>query len=390
MKKQIHGGDVYRHPQAIDFSSNMNPLGTPESVIKAGEQAMHEIAQYPDVQCEKLKNALSESEQVLKEWLICGNGAAEVVFTYIHALMPKKAVMPAPTFAEYGLALNSIGCEIDRVQLLEKNGFAITSLLEQGTGNAESAECTDSKENAEHTEIEENTGYVQSDVKGTMEEFLNHITEATDVVFFCNPNNPTGVLASKDQLYQLLEHCQKTDTRLFLDECFLDFVENPEKDSMKMFLKEYPNLMILKAFTKRYAMAGIRLGYGITSDEKLITRMQACVQPWNLSIPAQAAGVAALSETAYVEEGRTIIKKEREWLREQMQMLGLKLYDSAANYIFFKGPDDLTEKCLEHQILIRDCSNYEGLKDGYYRVAVKLHEQNVKLVETLKIIIERG
>lgn len=347
MKKQIHGGDVYRHPQALDFSSNMNPLGTPENVIRAGAQAMYQIAQYPDIQCTALKNALSEAEQVRREWLICGNGAAEVVFTYVYALMPKKAVMPAPTFAEYGLALESVGCKIDRVALRERDGYAV----------------------------------------GDMERFLSHITEDTDVAFFCNPNNPTGVLTDRGKLIQMLEHCKRMQTRLFLDECFLDFVEEPEKDSLKTLLGEYHNLMILKAFTKRYACAGIRLGYGMTADEKLLARMQSCVQPWNLSIPAQAAGVAALSETAYVEEGRRVIKKERTWLRAQMQALGLELYDSAANYIFFHGPEGLAEKCLEHQILIRDCSNYEGLEAGYYRIAVKLHEQNEKLIEALKAIL---
>ncbi|MDD3278989.1 MAG: pyridoxal phosphate-dependent class II aminotransferase [Lachnospiraceae bacterium] len=347
MKEQVHGGDVYRHPDAIDFSSNMNPLGTPQSVVKAGQRAMELIARYPDVQCETLKTALSRAEQVPKEWLICGNGAAEVVFTFVHACMPKKAVMPAPTFAEYGLALDSIGCEIDRVILREEDGFTMPDTA----------------------------------------AFTSQITEETDVAFFCNPNNPTGILTKKQQLLEILRHCRKTHTRLFVDECFLDFVEDPERDSLKELLGEYPELILLKAFTKRYAMAGIRLGYGISSDGALLSRMQACVQPWNLSIPAQEAGTAALQETAYVEKGRALIRKERTWLRSQLQEMGLKLYDSTANYIFFQGPKGLTEDCLASGILIRNCSNYEGLTEGYYRVAVKLHEENEKLVEALKQVL---
>ena len=174
------------------------------------------------------------------------------------------------------------------------------------------------------------------------------------------------------------------DILLVVDECFLDFVKEPEEYSLKHSLSGFNNLFILKAFTKRYAMAGVRLGYGLCSDRKLMERMELCVQPWNVSTMAQAAGLQALTETEYVEEGRQLVFREAQWLKDELVRIGYKVFPSEANYIFFKGPEELFDFCLRKRILIRDCSNYPGLTKGYYRIAVKRHEENVKLIEVLE------
>lgn len=344
MKEQIHGGDVYRHPEALDFSANMNPLGTPESVIRAAQEGVYKICNYPDVQQLNLKKALSEYEEIPADALICGNGAAELIFMLTLALKPQKAVVLAPTFAEYELALKSVGCQVEHVQLIGENDFELRSI----------------------------------------KEICDLLSSGAELVCLCNPNNPTGKLMEKDLILEVLEQCRKSHATLLLDECFNDFIDEPEKYTLKQHLYEYPELFLLKAFTKRYSMAGIRLGYGMCADITLLERMRDCVQPWNLSIPAQEAGVAALKETDYLLRARLLVQKERRWLKEEMRKLGLKVYDSKANYIFFKGPVDLVEHCLERQVLIRDCSNYVGLEKGFYRVAVKQHEENERLIEALK------
>ncbi|MEE0777260.1 MAG: aminotransferase class I/II-fold pyridoxal phosphate-dependent enzyme, partial [Bacillota bacterium] len=132
-----------------------------------------------------------------------------------------------------------------------------------------------------------------------------------------------------------------------------------------------------------YAMAGLRLGYGFTSNEELLTRMKEVTQPWSVSTPAQWAGLAALKETEYVAKTKVIIEEERKFLAKSLADLGLTTYGSMANYIFLKGPRDLHEQCKKHQILIRDCSNYEGLNEGFYRVAVKDHANNEILIKVL-------
>ncbi len=341
MKKQVHGGDVYRYKNALDFSSNMNPLGTPEAVIRSAKESMEEICNYPDIQQEKLIDGISRYEDVPAEWIICGNGAAEVIFTLVHALKPETALLLAPTFAEYEQALASENCRLSFHMLKEETGFLPD------------------------------------------EDLLEDITEDTDVLFLCNPNNPTGRLIPLELMDRIIQRCRETKTFLVIDECFQDFIAEPEKYTRKADLAENKNLFLLKAFTKRYAMAGIRLGYGLTSNEKLMEQMHICVQPWNVSIPAQAAGTAALKETAYLEEGRKTVFQEQVFLKEGLRSLGFKVYDSCANYIFFRGPKGLVEKAWQSQILIRDCSNYRGLREGYYRVAVRCREENQKLLEAL-------
>ena len=148
--------------------------------------------------------------------------------------------------------------------------------------------------------------------------------------------------------------------------------------------KEFKNMMILKAFTKIYAMPGLRLGYAICSDRTVIEKMEAMLQPWNVSVPAQMAGNAALDEEAFVQMTRAFIGQERIWMKKEMERIGIKTFDSKANYLFFKGPKNLAQYCKKYGILIRDCSIYEGLSNGYYRVAVRRREENEKLISCLE------
>ena len=342
MTKHIHGGDVYKYRNCLDFSANLNPLGTPESVKKAIRDSLDHIAEYPQVGSELLREKIAESEGVKTEEVICGNGAAEVIFTLCRAVNPKKALIPAPTFAEYGQALASTGCELEYYMLTENEGFMLG------------------------------------------EAYLDILHKGLDMAFLCNPNNPTGMLIPHRLLKKILEKSRKLGILLVVDECFLDFVKEPQEYSLKRSLSGFDNLFILKAFTKRYAMAGVRLGYGLCSNRALLDKMERNVQPWNVSTMAQAAGIQALSETEYVEKGRQLVFRESQWLKEEMTRIGYKVFPSEANYIFFKGPEELFDFCLRKRIVIRDCSNYPGLTKGYYRIAVKTHEENVKLIEVLE------
>ena len=154
-----------------------------------------------------------------------------------------------------------------------------------------------------------------------------------------------------------------------------------------MRIGENPNLTILRAFTKNYAMAGLRLGYVLSSDEDILSRMAQKVQPWNISIPAQAGGLQALREKDFLKDSVRLIKEEREYLAYGLKELGLRVIGSNVNFLLFKGPEDLTERMKEQGILIRDCSNYEGLNKGWFRIAVKLHDENVELLRTMKEVL---
>ena len=346
MKKMIHGGDIYRHPDMIDFSSNCNPFGPPQRVQDAICRAAGQIGHYPDVQCSLLRDALSAKLHVPGAWIFFGNGAAEVIFAAVTALKPKKALLPAPTFAEYAQALETVGCEIQYEQTAEADGFALPM------------------------------------------DFAEQITEDIDMVFLCNPNNPTGNLLSREETERVIRRAGALDCTVVLDECFLDFVENPEEFSMLGELAAYPHVILLKAFTKLYAMAGVRLGDGLSSNPAIIEKLERSVQPWNVSSLAQAAGLAALAEDAYVRESLTTLRAERAYLLQALEKLGCRTYASQANYIFFRGETTLGEKLRAAGFLVRDCSNYAGLGKGYYRVAVRLQEDNVKLVQALAHILD--
>ena len=344
MEKHIHGGDVYHHQGCIDFSANCNPLGTPEGIKKAIMESLEHINDYPQVGCTPLKEAIAEYENTKPDQVICGNGAAEVIFSLCRAVNPKKALVPAPTFAEYQQALYSVDCQVNFFSLDEKKQFVLD------------------------------------------EDFIQAITPDLDIIFLCNPNNPTGLLVEKPLLEKILKRCQELEILMAVDECFLDFVPEPEKYTLKEYLENCDNLFLLKAFTKRYAMAGVRLGYGLCGNKKLLEKMESMTQPWNVSSMAQAAGLAALKETEYVEAGRLMTFAELAYLKEELTRLGYPVYPSQANYVFFTGPVDLYEKLEQKKILIRDCSNYTGLSKGYYRVAVKNHEENQQLVKALEEI----
>lgn len=342
-----HGGDLYGRPVLLDFSANTNPLGTPPAVRQAVVESSQFLNQYPDPYCRKLVAALSDFEQVPTSYILCGCGAAELIFSFCAAVKPRRALELAPTFSEYSTALTAMGSAVDRYPLAEENGFALT------------------------------------------EEFLPFLRSGQwDALFLCNPNNPTGQTIPHALLEEILDLCQQRHVRLFVDECFLDLTDGGRDLSLKNQLKDHPELFILKAFTKSYGMAGLRLGYCLSGDSALLQAMGRTVQPWNVSLPAQAAGVAALGEREFLRHTRAVIHQERTWLRSALEGLGLRVFPSQANYLLVKGPVGLCENLIEKGILARSCANYHGLSPTFLRLAVKRHEENEILINALRDILQ--
>ena len=344
-----HGGDLYTKPVRLDFSANTNPLGTPESVRRAVVESVDLLNQYPDPYCRELTAALAEFEQVPQECILCGCGAAELIFSFCTAVKPKKTLELAPTFSEYSSALKAVGCEVERYPLNKENGFVLTE------------------------------GFV---------EFLRGSN--CDVVFLCNPNNPTGQIIEPVLLDEIAQICHGRGIRLFLDECFLDLSDQGRDLSLKDKLSIQPGLFVLKAFTKSYGMAGLRLGYCLSGDRDLLTTMGRSVQPWNVSLPAQKAGVAALGETEFLNKTRQVIQSQRKWMQEQFLALGFTVCPAQANYLLLYHELPMYERLLDKGILVRDCSNYHGLERGWFRVAVRREEENRVLMDTVRSILEEA
>ena len=207
------------------------------------------------------------------------------------------------------------------------------------------------------------------------------------MVFLCNPNNPTGRLIETALLEEICRVCAQMGTRLFLDECFLDLSDDGGVSSMKRYLAQYPKLFILKAFTKNYGMAGLRLGYCLCGDRALLEHMSRMTQVWNVSVPAQEAGLAALEESAFLARAKAIIAEERAFLDEGLEKLGFKVCRSDANYILFHTQAEIEVHLAEQGILIRNCANYHGLQQGWHRIAVKRREENELLISALREIV---
>ncbi len=343
MDKFKHGGDVEGYfrkygKYPIDFSSNINPLPLPSIVREAYINAFDLCDQYPDATYHDIKQAIATFEDVNADRVACGNGAADLIYKIVYAMKPKKALLLAPTFSEYEKALINVDAEIDYHYLLDEYGFEL-----------------------------------QPDV---LDKIKSH-----DIFFLCNPNNPTGVCVGENLISAIVDECAKQDCLLVVDECFLSFIDGAF--SCKSLLGECDNIIILKAFTKIFAMPGLRLGY-IIADEKLVEAVSMAGQVWSVSIPAMETGKAVLKCHDYIEQTRQLINKERDYLKSALIDLGYAVYNSCANYVFIKSENvNLSSDIMEHGILIRDCSNYIGLDDRYYRIAVKSHADNEALINIL-------
>ena len=346
-RKNPHGGDSYVGGICLDFSASINPLGTPKGVLEAMRQSLGEVCRYPDPCCRRLVEAIADAEHVPEGDILCGCGAAELIYAYCGVLRPRIALVMAPTFSEYAQALELVGCRVEQYPLARENDFDLDS------------------------------------------GFLSYLEEnRPEVLFLCTPNNPTGRLIPRELLLEILAICGRRDIRILLDECFLELSEGGV--SAKDLLGQYPQMVILQAFTKSFGLAGVRLGYCLSRDRALLEKMSCQVQPWNVSIVAQAAGVAAAREQQFLLDARALISTERRWLTAALENCGIWVCPSAANYLLLHGEPGLDIALRRHGIAIRNCNNYQGLGDGWYRVAVRSHEENVKLMQAIRYVYGKG
>lgn len=340
--RELHGGNIEAYPNVkADFSANLNPMAMPNAVRSALQNSLRHCEHYPDPDCRHLRIALTHREQCPIEWIICGSGAVDLIYRIAMAFRPQKAVIPVPTFSEYAAAFRGVGCQVEEVVLTEENDFLLT------------------------------------------ESILEKITDDTDCFVLCNPNNPTGRLVEAGLLQEIVNRCEATNTMLLVDESFLDFTA---AKSATQYLETSSHLIVIKSFTKLYNLAGIRLGYCLTSNPQWQEKIYDAGQPWSVSIPAQAAGTAAASEVIFCKQSRSLVERERKKLAEFLTEEGVKVFPSEANFLLFYTERDLVEPLLEEGILIRDCSNFVGLGKGYYRIAVRTPEENKLFCRAWRII----
>lgn len=337
-----HGGDIYFYPGVTDFSANLNPFGTPSNVIKGLQEKCYHLCAYPDVRCRALKEAIAHKHRISKETIICANGAAELFYILVQAKKPKKVLLVEPSFSEYRKACEAVNAEVVTYLLKKEQMFDLDR------------------------------------------SYCDELTEAIDMAFLCTPNNPTGRCIDTSLLKEIIQICKEKQILLVIDESFLEFTGKDDKQSMISLIHQNKHLFIVKSFTKLYAIAGVRLGYGICEDKAFLEQLESVRQPWSVSSIAQEAGVLCLKEQAYARKSVSLLIQERQYLESAFNKLGIEYIPSEVNFILFQGPDDLKERLLEKGILIRDCSNYWNLKKGYFRIAVRTRQENEQLIACLE------
>ena len=353
MRQPIHGGNLAwaaavagcPHDAILDFSASINPLGPSDSTLAAIQSELGNIKHYPDPNYGELKEALARFHKLPFEWILPGNGSAELLTWAARELSQVAAtILVTPTFGDYYRALGAFNAKV----------------------------------------LEFPMSLINSDLSLIVDK---EFTTKDKGLLLNNPHNPTGKLLTRDAI---LPYIKEFDL-VVVDEAFMDFLHPSEEQSLINVVQEYPNLVILRSLTKFYSLPGLRLGYAITHPQRLRT-WESWRDPWTVNSLAAAAGVAAVEDKEFQQQTWEWLPKAKKDLFEGLADIpGLQPLQGAANFLLVESQhstSDLQQKLLQyHQILIRDCLSFPELGDSYFRVAVCLEEENQRLVKAIR---ERG
>ncbi len=356
---RYHGGNIYAAARNsglaaidfLDFSANINPLGLSSRVRTALIESIDAVTCYPDPDAAALKQAISSAYRVPEEWIETGNGAVELIYLLCRVLSPRRIVLPAPTFGEYEAAARAAGVPVEMTMLSEADGFI--------------------------PEI----------------EALCQILQPADMMFVCNPNNPTGVVLTRKQLEPLLKRASDVGAQVVVDESFIDFRSADQEESCRTLVDQYDSITVLHSLTKFLAVPGLRLGF-LLGRPDLVRRMALLRDPWNVNVMAQVAGVAGLADGAYRTATRKFVGREKDLLWAGLHGIpGIKAFMPSVNFLLLDlvatgfTATALQEKLWPQKVLVRNCASFAGLSDRYVRLAVKTSMENRRIVEMINTIV---
>lgn len=349
-----HGGDIYTEGKLIgvdllDFSSNINFLGVPESFQRNISKALENLISYPDIKYRETKFYIKEYLKygIKEENIILGNGSAEIISLAVGTL--QRPCIVVPSFTEYEAVARNHKGKINFSFLNEDFTFNYRNIMEQ------MMEC--------------------------------------DGLVIANPNNPNGGVIDKEAFMKILNYCEAHDKKIIIDEAFIEFINYNHQSFIDLCMK-YKCIFIIRALTKFFAMPGIRFGYGICSDQEYIERLSKLQIPWNINSFAEIAVQTVLKDRDYIHKSKVVIAQERDFFRTRLKEFKFvgKVYDSQANFLLVKlkgaSGEGVFDYCIDKGILIRRCSNFRGLNDSFIRLAVKSRKDNNKLLTIFKIYDE--
>ena len=383
----FHGGNIYKVfrekniKEILDYSSNINPYGIPESLKKRITENLEVLERYPDPDYVELRQKLANLNKVNLSDIILGNGATEIIFLFMKVINPKKILIVSPTFGEYERAVKATEISGDTVSLSSSNG--------------DNKNIENKKIEIEYFELKES-----DDFKLNIGNLKNELEKKYDLLIICNPNNPTGKFLKLAQTEEILKECNKYDTKLFIDEAFIEFLADGMKESIINTEENKKNLFVTRAFTKFFAIPGLRLGYGMYFDKELEKKISEKKEPWSVNNFAEMAGSTVLDDAEYIEKTLKWIAEEKKYMYEKLnEISGMKVYETEVNFITGKIDEKLfsegvnvkilREKMLEQGILIRDASNFKFLDERFFRLAIKDRASNERVIEAMKEIFRK-
>jgi len=357
-KASFHGSDIekiafhYKVPMdsLVNFAANVNPLGFPLSVSRAIVSNLDVLSTYPDREYTKLREVIGTYCNVDSNYVMVGNGSSELIALLIHQISPQKTLILGPTYSEYERELTFLRSSMDVYNLKPEDDFQLKK------------EC-----------------------------FLEKLTHSYDLLVLCNPNNPTSSFLSIHELEPILESCKKNNTFVMIDETYIEFVANHQEASAISLIQKYDNFMILRGVSKFFAAPGLRLGYGITSNVKLLESLKNVQIPWSLNSMGAYAGELLFTDQTYIHATRTLIEKEKRHFQSELHKLSdINVFPTNANFILLQiTKDNITAhdvflSCLKKCCLIRDCSSFDSLDGEFVRFCIMNPEDNRRLIDVFK------
>lgn len=358
-----HGGDLdaiernYGIPKSeiLDFSGNINPLGFPQSVKTALSQNLDIISTYPDKHYTALRNAIAGYTSANTEHIVVGNGSTELIGTFIKTVNAKKSIILGPAYSEYEREVSLTGGTFCYFPLSTENDFVID-----------------------------------------MEKLLQALTPEIGMFVACNPNNPTGSALTVTQLRQILSHCKTIGASVMIDETYIEFSDNLDEICAIPLVAEFDNLFVIRGTSKFFAAPGLRLGYGISSNEAFLNRLKTNQDPWSVNSLAAFAGERLFLDTDFHNQTKNLISTERKKAFDEIATWkNIKSYPSSANFILLQlltphiTAAQIFETLIVKKLLIRDASSFAFLDETFLRFCILCPEQNKMLLEELKKLVEQ-
>ncbi len=357
-KEHFHGSDLekieeiyhIRKEEIINFGANVNPLGLSNRLRTELAHHLDVITGYPDRDYTALRNTIADYCHCRMSHIVVGNGSTELISLIIRICCPQKAVIVSPAYSEYEREVLLNQGEVAYFPLREENDFILdeTSLFEE-------------------------------------------LDDTVNLLILCNPNNPTSGALHHDKLRNILEFCSRKDIRVMIDETYVEFAPSYANTTAIPLTKEYANVIVMRGISKFFAAPGLRLGYAITSDLKLIDRINTAKNPWSINALAEVAAKLMFTDEEYIHSTIRLIDEERKKAVERLSALQqIKVYEPQANFILLKFTDEshtaaeLFDYCIRQKLMIRDCSDFHYLDERFFRFCFMLPEDNERLLQCIE------